>query len=203
MEFVGEHVIPAPIDKVWVGLNDPETLRRSIPGCSEMLQTGDREFTASVVAKVGPVSATFKGKVELSDLDPPFGYILSGRGQGGPAGFAKGSARIRLTPQGDRTLLAYVADVDIGGKLASVGGRLIQSIAKKNAEDFFSSFSAVLSGGTGQTGEQPNGSSDGHEHSPPGPTSATAHIPLIDRIAWLLVGMAIGVAGTLVSGVMQ
>ncbi|WP_454858031.1 CoxG family protein [Rhizobium binxianense] len=204
MEFVGEHVIPAPIDTVWAGLNDPETLRRSIPGCSEMLQTGDREFTASVVAKVGPVSSTFKGKVELSDLDPPFGYTLSGRGQGGPAGFAKGSARIRLMQQGDRTLLAYVADVDIGGKLASVGGRLIQSIAKKNAEDFFSSFSAVLSGGTGQTGGNPDASSGRPEHSPPGsPSASGAHIPLIDRVAWLLVGIAIGVAGTLLSGTMQ
>ena len=135
MEFVGEHVIPAPVDVVWSGLNDPETLRRSIPGCTEMLRTGETEFTASVVARVGPVSATFKGKVELGDLDPPHGYTLSGRGQGGPAGFAKGSAKIRLAPEGTGTRLSYVADVDIGGKLAPVdNGALFGDLRKGHVQ---------------------------------------------------------------------
>lgn len=198
MEFVGEHVIPAAIDKVWSGLNDPEILRRSIPGCTEMLQTGESEFTASVVVRVGPVSATFKGKVELSDLDPPHGYTLSGRGQGGPAGFAKGSAKIRLTPEGDGTRLAYVADVDIGGKLASVGGRLIQSVAKKNAEDFFSAFSSVVTGGKAPSEEQRPGAPGAA--TPGGSYAGGGHIALIDRVAWLLVGTALGVAGTLLFG---
>ncbi len=198
MEFVGEHVIPAAIDKVWSGLNDPETLRRSIPGCTEMLQTGDSEFTASVVVRVGPVSATFKGKVELSDLDPPHGYTLSGRGQGGPAGFAKGSARIRLTQEGEGTRLAYVADVDIGGKLASVGGRLIQSVAKKNADDFFSAFSSVVTGGKGLSEVRQRGAPGAT--APQGSYASGGHIALIDRVAWLLVGTALGVAGTLLFG---
>lgn len=195
MEFTGEHLVPAPIDKVWAGLNDPEILRRSIPGCTEMLQTGDSEFTASVVVRVGPVSATFKGKVELNDLDPPNGYTLSGRGQGGPAGFAKGSAKIHLTPDVGGTRLAYTADVDIGGKLASVGGRLIQGVAKKNAEDFFSAFSSVVTGGKAPSEAQRPGAPGGA--TPEGSDAGGGHIALIDRVAWLLVGTALGVAGTL------
>lgn len=200
MEFVGEHVIAAPIDKVWSGLNDPEILRRSIPGCDQMLRTGENEFTASVVTRIGPVSATFKGKVELSDLDPPRCYTLSGRGQGGPAGFAKGSAKVRLTAEGESTRLNYTADVDIGGKLASVGGRLIQSVAKKNADDFFSNFSSAVTGKSVAL-ETPAGE-DGavaaeRENAPP---TLGGHIPLIDRVAWLIAGIAIGVAGTFLLG---
>ncbi|GEO84781.1 MULTISPECIES: CoxG family protein [Alphaproteobacteria] len=200
MEFTGEHLVPAPIDKVWSGLNDPEVLRRSIPGCTEMLQTGESEFTASVVVKVGPVSATFKGKVELSELNPPHGYTLSGRGQGGPAGFAKGSARIRLTPEGEGTRLAYVADVDIGGKLASVGGRLIQSVARKNADDFFSAFSNVVTGGAIPAEAQQPGAGAPTTRGSGIPVAGGGHIALIDRVAWLLVGTALGVAGTLLFG---
>lgn len=200
MEFVGEHLIPAPLDKVWSGLNDPEALRRSIPGCTEMLRTGESEFTASVVARVGPVSATFKGKVELSDLDPPHGYTLSGRGQGGPAGFAKGSARIRLAPEGEGTRLSYVADVDIGGKLASVGGRLIQSVARKNADDFFSAFSGVVTGTAGRPEARTTGvAAIDEQRGTPG-RSTGSHIPLIDRFAWLLVGVALGVAASFLIG---
>lgn len=202
MEFRGEQLIPAAIDKVWAGLNDPDILRQSIPGCSEMLATGEGEFTASVVAKVGPVSATFKGKVQLGDLDPPHGYTLSGRGQGGPAGFAKGVAKIRLSERGESTLLAYEANVEIGGKLASVGGRLIQSVAKKNADDFFAAFSRVLTGASGGAADEVSGgavpSAAGTARSP---VAAAGHIPLIDRIAWLLVGVAIGVAGAIFLGV--
>ena len=200
MEFTGEHLVPAPIDKVWAGLNDPEILRRSIPGCTDMLQTGDSEFTASVVVRVGPVSATFKGKVELSDLDPPYGYTLSGRGQGGPAGFAKGSAQIRLTPEGEGTRLSYIADVDIGGKMASVGGRLIQSVAKKNAEDFFSAFSSVVTGGKAPYEARQRDAGAPVTTTPGGFHAGGGHIALVDRVAWLLVGTALGVAGTLLFG---
>ncbi len=101
-----------------------------------------------MTAKIGPVSATFKGKVELSDLDPPHGYTLSGRGQGGPAGFAKGSAQVRLTPDGDGTILRYSAAVEIGGKLASVGSRLIGGVANKLAGEFFENFGRAITGGT-------------------------------------------------------
>ncbi len=194
MRFEGDAQIPATPEAVWAGLNDPEVLRQSLPGCQSMEQTGEREFTATVVTKVGPISATFRGKVELADLDPPHSYTLKGRGQGGPAGFARGEARIRLTPEGDGTRLAYVADADIGGKIASVGGRLIQGVAKKTADDFFAGFGRVLTGeiepaatvaaGAGRAGKVAAG-------------PATGHIALIDRVAWLLVGLAAGIGLTL------
>lgn len=192
MEFVGEHVIPAPIETVWNGLNDPDVLRRSIPGCTELQKTGDTEFTATVVIRVGPVAATFKGKVELADLDPPNGYTLKGRGQGGPAGFAKGSAQIRLVPQSDQTKLTYTANVDIGGKLASVGGRLIQTVAKNNAEAFFTSFSNVL------TGVETGVAEIAPEKARPAEAAPPSYMPLLDRLAWLVAGIGIGVIATLV-----
>lgn len=192
MRFEGDAQIPATPEAVWAGLNDPDVLRQSIPGCQSMEQTGEREFTATVVTKVGPVSATFRGKVELADLDPPHGYTLRGRGQGGPAGFAKGEARIRLTPEGDGTRLAYVADADIGGKIASVGGRLIQGVAKKTADDFFAGFGRVLTGETEAAAAAPVSAT---EMVPAGPIAG--HIPLVDRVAWLLVGLAFGIGVTL------
>jgi carbon monoxide dehydrogenase subunit G len=200
MEFVGEHVIPAPIDEVWSGLNDPEILRRSIPGCERMLRTGENEFTASVVVRIGPISATFKGKVELSDLDPPRAYTITGRGQGGSAGFAKGSARIRLASEGENTRLKYTADVDIGGKLASVGGRLIQSVAKKNADDFFSNFSNVVTDRIIPSEEPLGGDAAITRGRRNALQEVGGHIPLIDRLAWLVAGIAIGVMGTFLFG---
>lgn len=197
MRFEGDALIPAAPEAVWTGLNDPEVLRRAIPGCQSMERTGEREFTATVVSRVGPVSATFRGKVELADLDPPHGYTLKGRGQGGAAGFAKGEARIRLVPEGDGTRLTYEADADIGGKIASVGGRLIQGVAKKTADDFFVAFGQVLTNG----GEAP---ADVIAGAGAGPVAAinpvAGHIPLIDRVAWLLVGLALGIGLTLSLG---
>jgi len=198
MRFEGDALIPAAPEAVWKGLNDPEVLRRSIPGCQAMEQTGEREFTATVVAKVGPVSATFKGKVELDDLNPPLSYTLRGRGQGGPAGFAKGAARITLAPEGDGTRLTYVADADIGGKLASVGGRLIQGVAKKTADDFFAGFSRVLTGGEDAAAAPVGGAAAPAAAPAAGP--AAGHIPLIDRVAWLLVGLALGIGLTIIFG---
>src|ERR1700722_3129088 len=140
MNIDGEYRIAAPPQRVWEGLNDPAVLQVSLPGCKALEQTGANEFTATVTAKIGPVSATFKGKVELSDLDPPHGYTLSGRGQGGQAGFGKGRARERRAPEGDGTILVYRCDVEIGGKLASVGSRLIGGVANKLAGEFFENF---------------------------------------------------------------
>ncbi|MGC9369043.1 MAG: SRPBCC family protein [Paracoccaceae bacterium] len=198
MRFEGDALIPAAPEAVWKGLNDPEVLRRSIPGCQAMERTGENEFTATVVAKVGPVSATFKGKVELDDLNPPLSYTLRGRGQGGPAGFAKGAARITLAPEGDGTRLTYVADADIGGKLASVGGRLIQGVAKKTADDFFAGFSRVLTGGEEAVAAPAGGAAAPAAAPAAGP--AAGHIPLIDRVAWLLVGLALGIGLTIIFG---
>lgn len=201
MEFKGEYRIPAPQQAVWHGLNDPETLRRSLPGCKALEQTGANEFTATIAAKIGPVSATFKGKVELTDLDPPNGYTLSGRGQGGPAGFAKGSARVSLKPDGDATLLHYIATVDVGGKLAGVGSRLIGGVAASIADEFFGKFSRVLT--VDSSGEDTRSetleSNSRPQLQPQLQTTVAAggYFPLIDRFAWLAAGVGAGVVATL------
>lgn len=149
MEMTGEYRIPAPRQRVWEALNDPAVLKACIPGCKQLEKVSDTDFTAIVATKVGPVSATFRGSVSLSDLDPPNGYTLTGQGQGGAAGFARMGARVSLKQESEDTLLAYAAQADIGGKLASVGSRLVQTVARKNADDFFSAFARQL-GGSGE-----------------------------------------------------
>lgn len=148
MEMTGEYRIPAPRQRVWDALNDPAVLKACIPGCKQLEKISETDFNAIVATKVGPMSATFRGSVNLSDLDPPNGYTLTGQGQGGAAGFARMGARVSLKQESDDTLLAYAAQAEIGGKLASVGSRLIQTVARKNADDFFSAFARQL-GGTG------------------------------------------------------
>ena len=138
--MTGEYKIAAPRSKVWEALNDPETLAKCIPGCQELNKDSDTELSATVKSKVGPVSATFTGKVTLSDIDPPNGYRISGEGSGGVAGFAKGGAEVKLADDGDDTVLTYVADAQVGGKLAQIGSRLIDSTAKKMAKEFFGKF---------------------------------------------------------------
>src|SRR4249920_1238629 len=125
MDMSGEVRIPATQERVWAALNDPETLRKAIPGCEELTKISDTELEASARAKIGPVSARFKGKVTLSDLSPPNGYTLTGEGTGGAAGFAKGQAKVALSPDGDGTLLRYDVKATVGGKLAQIGQRLI------------------------------------------------------------------------------
>ncbi|MFE0758042.1 carbon monoxide dehydrogenase subunit G [Inquilinus sp. NPDC058860] len=144
MEMTGEHRIAAPRSVVWEGLNDPEVLRRSIPGCDSLEKTSPTEMTASVTAKVGPVKATFGGQVTLSNLNPPESYTISGEGKGGAAGFAKGGADVKLVEDGDGTLLHYAVKANIGGKLAQLGARLIDGTAKKMADDFFTRFAAEM-----------------------------------------------------------
>jgi carbon monoxide dehydrogenase subunit G len=152
MDMTGQQRIPATREVVWAALNDPEVLKACIPGCQELNKTSDSEMTAIAVIKVGPVSAKFQGAVTLSDLDPPNGYRITGEGQGGVAGFAKGSARIRLEADGDATLLNYEVSADIGGKLAQLGGRLIDATARKMSDAFFKKFSEEIQGrGTAQT----------------------------------------------------
>lgn len=147
MEITGEYLVPAPRQRVWEALNDPQVLQASIAGCQSLEKVSDTEFAAIVTTRVGPVSATFRGSVQLTDLDPPNGYTLVGRGQGGAAGFAKMTSRVQLQSQGEQTLLRYTAQAEIGGKLASVGSRLVQAVAKKNADDFFAAFTRQLGGG--------------------------------------------------------
>jgi carbon monoxide dehydrogenase subunit G len=146
MQMSGEYRIPAPRQAVWDALNDPEVLKQSIPGCEELVRNGDNGFDAKVVAKVGPVRAKFGGTVELSDIDPPNGYTISGQGQGGAAGFAKGGATVKLAEDGADTVLSYTVDASVGGKLAQIGSRLIDATAKKMADDFFSRFAEVVAG---------------------------------------------------------
>jgi uncharacterized protein len=146
MDMSGSQRIEASRDKVWEGLNNPEILKQCIPGCESVEQTSPTELVAKAVLKIGPVKATFNGKVTLSDLDPPNGYTITGEGQGGVAGFAKGSAKVRLEADGEAaTILHYDASADVGGKIAQLGARLIDGTAKKLAGDFFDRFSQAIS----------------------------------------------------------
>jgi len=144
MKMTGEQLIAAPRDKVWAALNDPEVLRACIPGCQSLEKLEDDRLKAVAVVKVGPISAKFAGEVTLSDLDPPNGYRISGEGQGGAAGFAKGGANVRLTDEGGATRLAYDVDAQVGGKLAQLGGGLIDATAKQMAGTFFKKFAEVV-----------------------------------------------------------
>ena len=147
MDFTGEYKVPASRDKVWEALNDVGVLKLCIDGCEELNKDSDTEFSAKVTAKVGPVRAKFTGKVTLSDLDPPNGYTISGEGQGGVAGFAKGGAIVKLVEGDGATILHYEAKAEVGGKLASVGSRLVEGVAKKTADDFFGKFVEIVSDG--------------------------------------------------------
>lgn len=137
MDLTGEERIPAPRETVWAALNDPDILSKCIPGCQSLERTGDNQMAAVSKLKIGPVSATFKGTVTLSNIVPPESYTISGEGSGGIAGFAKGGADVKLTEDGDGTILSYSVNAKIGGKLAMLGSRLIDSSSKKLAEKFF------------------------------------------------------------------
>ncbi len=146
MDMTGEERIAASREAVWAALNDVAVLKQCIPGCESLEKTSDTDMAAKVKLQVGPVRAAFTGKVKLSDLDPPNGYRISGEGQGGVAGYAKGGAVVRLVPDGAGTILKYEAKADVGGKLAQLGGRLIDSTARKLAGEFFQNFSAIVGG---------------------------------------------------------
>jgi carbon monoxide dehydrogenase subunit G len=146
MQMSDSQRIPASKQKVWAALNNPDILKQCIPGCQSLEMTSPTEMTATVVFKVGPVKATFGGKVTLSDLDPPNSYRIAGEGSGGIAGFAKGGATVKLSAESPEvTILFYDVDAQIGGKLAQLGSRLIDSTAKKLAGEFFASFGEVVS----------------------------------------------------------
>ncbi|AEB86631.1 SRPBCC family protein [Alicycliphilus denitrificans] len=153
MDLRGQHSISASQNQVWLALNDPKILKECITGCESVDRTGDEEFAVRLVAAVGPVRAKFQGRIVLSDLVPPDSYKLTFEGQGGMAGFAKGSAAVDLQPDGQGTLLRYVATSQVGGKLAQVGSRLIEGAARKVADDFFSTFEGILKGSDSGTGE--------------------------------------------------
>ena len=147
MELQGERLIPASVEKTWAALNDPEVLKACIAGCESVERTGDDAFTAVVALKVGPVSARFKGNLQMTNIQPPNGYTINFDGQGGVAGFGKGSADVALTAQGEQTVLKYNARATVGGKMAQIGSRLIDATAGKITEDFFKAFEANLQAG--------------------------------------------------------
>ncbi len=146
MQFSDEIRLEVPRHEVYAALNDPQILKKAIPGCEEIEQVSETELTATVSLKIGPIKARFKGKVTLSDLNPPESYTISGEGSGGAAGFAKGGAKVFLEEDGGETILRYQVEADVGGKLAQLGGRLIEGTAKKLAGDFFASFKEAISG---------------------------------------------------------
>lgn len=144
MELKGERLIPATVDATWAALNDPEVLKGCIAGCESMERTGDDAYQAVVAVKVGPVSARFKGNLKMSNVKPPTSYTINFDGQGGVAGFGKGSADVSLAPEGDKTKLSYSAQAQVGGKMAQIGSRLIDAAAGKITEEFFTAFEAAL-----------------------------------------------------------
>lgn len=145
LEMSGEYVLPKDRETVYAALNDPEMLKKCIPGCEELNKEGDNAFSAVVKMTIGPVSARFKGKVRLEDLDPPNGYRIAGEGEGGVAGFAKGGATVKLSEVPEGTKLTYNAEANVGGKIAQLGQRLLAGSAKKIADKFFANFTAALS----------------------------------------------------------
>ena len=178
MDMSGERLISAPQNTVWSALNDPEILKACIPGCESLEATSESEMTAVAAVKLGPIAAKFSGRVKLSDIDPPNGYTLSGEGKGGPAGFAKGAARVRLLPKPEGTLLTYTVEAQVGGKIAQLGARLIDATAKSMADQFFTKFTEQVQALV--------------------PKSATASVPRPSPAAakpnsmpWLLVGAAV------------
>ncbi|MEM7120806.1 MAG: carbon monoxide dehydrogenase subunit G [Pseudomonadota bacterium] len=157
MEFAGEYTINATRERVWDALNDPEILKQAIPGCQEIEKQSPTEMTATIKSKIGPVQATFKGAVTLSNLNPPEGYTIAGEGKGGVAGFAKGSADVTLSDaDGGGTLLRYQATGQVGGKIAQVGARLVEGTGKKLADEFFGAFDDLLATDEAPATEEPD-----------------------------------------------
>ncbi|MDD2877105.1 MAG: carbon monoxide dehydrogenase subunit G [Acidiphilium sp.] len=176
MDMSGDRLITAPRAVVWAALNDPAVLRACIPGCDSIEKLSDTEMTAIVNAKIGPIDARFNGAVTLADLDPPYSYTISGEGQGGVAGFAKGSAKIRLEEVEGGTTLHYAGNAQVGGKMAQLGARLIDSVAKSYAEIFFIKFSEQVA--PAMVAPQPHEEDimDDHAHThPPAPKAHDAH----------------------------
>ncbi|WP_122519223.1 SRPBCC family protein [Pannonibacter phragmitetus] len=160
MDMTGEYRIPAPRADVWNALNDPDVLKACIPGCESLEMTSPTEMTAAVTAKIGPVKAKFQGAVTLENLNPPESYTIAGEGKGGVAGFAKGSADVHLAEDGGDTILTYTVKAQVGGKLAQLGSRLIDSTARKMADEFFGNFSQMVAGNAAATGTAEDGEPD-------------------------------------------
>jgi carbon monoxide dehydrogenase subunit G len=188
MDMTGERRIPAPRQTVWEALNNPEVLKISIPGCESLEKLAEDQMKATAAVKVGPIAARFTGKVLLTDIDPPNGYRISGEGQGGAAGFAKGGANVMLADDGDDTLMSYQVHAQVGGKLAQLGGRLIDATAKQMADAFFDRFSKQV-----QVMSSPTTSSMAMASAPPSAISVWSLIPRepfgLPLVAWIAGGV--------------
>ena len=193
MEMSGEQLIPASQQTVWDALNDPQMLKACVPGCEAIEPTGENAYQVLMVARVGPVSAKFKGKLTLSDIRAPESYSLAFEGQGGAAGFAKGGAKVRLSEKSSQTLLAYDVKASVGGKLAQIGSRLVDAAAKKIADDFFRNFKEKVSalGGEDSTVILPKENAKDRPASEPGdvqlPTISNTKLVIFAAGALLIV----------------
>lgn len=193
MEIKGEYKIAAPREKVFAALNDQAVLQACIPGCESLEKTSDTEMKAKVRMRIGPVSASFSGKVTLSDIDPPNGYRISGEGQGGAAGFAKGGAVVALREDAGETVLTYNVDAQVGGKIAQVGARLIDGTAKKLADEFFGKFATMVGGpppAAAVAGTASDSAPPSDTVSPPSPPPAAAQRGYRH---WLVIGIGAAV----------
>ena len=175
MDLSGEYRIPAPRERVWAMLNDPDVLRVCIPGCEELEQTADNAFSARVTTKVGPVKATFNGNVTLENINAPEGYTITGEGKGGVAGFASGGADVHLAEDGAETLLTYKASAKVGGKLAQLGSRLLDSTARKLADQFFAKFAEMAGGAAPEAAAEEEGAIAGALHKVEDAATGAAH----------------------------
>jgi uncharacterized protein len=175
MELTSSRTVPASVEKTWAALNDPETLKTCISGCESIERVSDTEFRVAMTARVGPVSAKFSGRIILSDIVPPTSYKISFEGQGGAAGFARGGAKVALTPDGSGTRIEYNVNAQVGGKLAQIGSRLVDGAAAKIADDFFARFVERLGGGATAAAE---------------PVLAPAEAATTSRTLWLRLAVA-------------
>lgn len=192
MEMAGEQRIAAPRQRVWEALNDPAVLQACIPGCQALEKDGEDRFTAVAEVKIGPIGARFKGAVALSELDPPNGYTITGQGNGGIAGSAKGKARVRLAEDaGGGTLLSYVVEAEVGGRMAQLGGPIIDATAKQLATKFFSRFDEVVAGRAVAAAPAP-AAPVAEAVSAPAPLAAPAPVPA-GGFPWALI-VAVGLA---------
>jgi uncharacterized protein len=184
MEMSGEERIPASQGDTWAALNDPEILKACVPGCDAIDRLAENEYQVLMVARIGPVSAKFKGKLVLSDLNPPHSYAIAFEGQGGAAGFGKGSAQVQLAPDGEGTKLSYQVKASVGGKLAQIGSRLVDAAARKVAQDFFGAFNEKVASLHGA----PVGAA--HEEHHPEPVPRDPDLPTVSdaSLAFLAAG---------------
>ncbi len=206
MHMTGEQRIAAPRQRVWEALNDPETLRASIPGCQTLTKEGNDRFLATVEVKIGPIGARFKGDVSLTDLEPDKGYTIIGQGNGGIAGSAKGSAKVQLSDDGAGTLITYVVEAEVGGRMAQLGGPIIDATAKNLSAKFFSKFGEIVAGAseTATTGAAAQPVSGPASTAAPTPTASAprAAAPVATSggfpIAWVLALVCGVLAGVLI-----